>query len=244
MPITSAILLSILLVSLVSLVGVFLLSLHERFLKKAMPYLVSFSTGALLGNVFLHILPELALEGGGFEQSLFIVLIGFLFSFVLEKFIYWRHCHDMECASHVHPVGSLILVGDAAHNIIDGVLITTAYLVSIPLGMATTLAVLLHEIPQEFGDFAVLIHSGYSKTRALIFNFISALFAFIGAALVLVLARDVSGLEMLLLPLVAGNFLYIAGSDLIPELHRESHIQKSLWQLFWMIAGIGVMWGI
>lgn len=209
-----------------------------------MPYLVSFSTGALLGNVFLHILPELSTEAGLFEQLLIIVLVGFLLSFILEKFIYWRHCHSLECGEHVHPVGPLILVGDAAHNIIDGVLIATAYLVSFPLGVATTLAVLLHEIPQELGDFAVLIHSGFSKRKALLFNFLSALTAFIGAALVLMLARDVTGLEMLLLPLVAGNFLYIAGSDLIPELHRESHLQKSLLQLVWMIAGIGVMWWI
>ncbi len=230
---------SILVVSLTSLIGVCVLALHTAALKKIMLYLVSFSTGALLGNVFLHLLPEMVHMTG--EEGFLLVLVGLLLSFIIEKFIHWRHCHSLECDGHVHPVGPLVIIGDAAHNIIDGILIATAYLVSIPLGVATTTAVFLHEVPQEFGDFAVLIHSGMSKSKALLFNFFSALTAFIGAALVIVLTDAVEGIEHILVPLAAGNFLYIAGSDLIPELHKESRASKALLQLVCMVAGIGLM---
>jgi len=228
-------------VSLISLVGVFMLSLHDRLLKRVLLYLVSFSTGALLGNVFLHLLPEMIENGGDLSRSLSLVLVGIVLSFILEKFIHWRHCHSLDCEGHVHPVGHLVLIGDAVHNILDGILIATAYLVSIPLGIATTTAVLLHEIPQEFGDFAILIHSGITKQRALMMNFLSALTAFFGAALVIGLSGRVSGIESLLLPLAAGNFLYIAGSDLIPELHKETRLVNAGLQLVCMLGGIAVM---
>jgi zinc and cadmium transporter len=233
------IVLSVLAVSAASLAGALFLSLQDALLKRLLLSLVSFSTGALLGNVFLHLLPEI-LEHN--EDSLWLVLAGILLSFIVEKFIHWRHCHSLECEEHVHPVGPLILIGDATHNVVDGVLIATSYLVSVPLGIATTTAVLLHEIPQELGDFAVLIHSGYTKGRALFFNFLSALTAFVGAGLVLVLAERVHGLEEILLPLAAGNFLYIAGADLIPELHKETRASKALLQLVWILVGIGLMY--
>jgi len=235
---------SVLLVSLVSLAGVFLLSLSDKLIKRILLYLVSFSTGALLGNVFLHLLPEIVQSSMNLDKSLLIVLLGILFSFTIEKFIYWRHCHSLDCDNHIHPVGPLVLIGDAAHNVVDGILIATSYLISIPLGVATTLAVLLHEIPQEFGDFAVLLHSGMKKGRALFFNFLSALTAFLGAFAVLALSSSVEGIEGILLPLAAGNFLYIAGADLIPELHKETKLKNALLQLLWMIAGIGLMYGL
>jgi len=200
--------------------------------------LVSFSTGALLGNVFLHLIPEFVEER---PENLIWVLVGILASFIIEKFIHWRHCHDLECATHIHPVGPLVIIGDAVHNVLDGILIATAYLVSIPVGISTTIAVLLHEIPQELGDFAVLIHSGMSKGKALLFNFFSALTAFFGVLLVLVLAQSIANIEMILLPLAAGNFLYIAGSDLIPELHKDTRLKGAAIQLSMMIVGIGII---
>jgi zinc and cadmium transporter len=232
---------SVFIVSLVSLAGVFILSLKTDLLKKMLMYLVSFSTGALLGNVFLHLIPEVIKEN---QQNLIWVLGGILLSFVIEKFIHWRHCHDLECATHVHPVGPLVIMGDAVHNILDGILIATAYLVSIPVGISTTIAVLLHEIPQELGDFAILIHSGMSKRKALLFNFFSALTAFIGVGIVIGLAQSIANIEMILLPLAAGNFLYIAGSDLIPELHKDTRIKGAAIQLTMMIVGIGLMYGL
>jgi zinc and cadmium transporter len=234
-------LLSVFIVSLVSLVGVFFLSFKTELLKKMLMYLVSFSTGALLGNVFLHLIPEVIQEN---QENLIWVLGGILFSFVIEKFIHWRHCHDLECTTHVHPVGPLVIIGDAVHNILDGILIATAYLVSIPVGISTTIAVLLHEIPQELGDFAILIHSGMSKGKALLFNFFSALTAFIGVGIVIGLSQSIANIEMILLPLAAGNFLYIAGSDLIPELHKDTRLKGAAIQLTMMIVGIGLMYGL
>lgn len=235
---------SVLAVSLVSFVGVFTLSLRERLLQRILLLLVSFSTGALLGNVFLHLLPEIAEHTEEFSSALSVVLLGILLSFVIEKFIHWRHCHMLGCEPHVHPTGHLVLIGDAAHNILDGILIATAYLVSFHIGIATTVAVILHEIPQELGDFAVLLHSGHTKRWALLANFLSALSAFVGAALVLLLSTSAEGIERFLLPLAAGNFLYIAGSDLIPELHKETRASGALLQLLMMLAGIAVMHGL
>ena len=231
-------LLSVFLISLTSLIGVFFLSFKTALLKKMLMVLVSFSTGALLGNVFLHLIPEFVAER---PENLIWVLVGILASFIIEKFIHWRHCHDLECATHIHPVGPLVIIGDAVHNVLDGILIATAYLVSIPVGISTTIAVLLHEIPQELGDFAVLIHSGMSKGKALLFNFFSALTAFFGVLLVLVLAQSIANIEMILLPLAAGNFLYIAGSDLIPELHKDTRLKGAAIQLSMMIVGIGII---
>lgn len=241
-PTTLPILISVLAVSAVSLIGVVLLSLTQKFLKKIMLLLVSFSTGAILGNVFLHMLPEIAEHSEHAEEGFMLALVGMLLSFIIERFIHWRHCHNIECKGHVHPVGPLVILGDAAHNIIDGVLIATAYLVDMQLGIATTLAVLLHEIPQEIGDFAVLLHSGMSKGRAIALNFASALTAVVGAGAVIVLSVQAGGVEEILLPLAAGNFLYIAGSDLIPELHKETRVSRSILQLVCILAGVGLLY--
>ena len=234
---------SVLAVSLMSLTGVFLLSLHQVFLRKALLTLVSFAVGALFANVFLHILPETVETSDDIHTAFGLVLLGIVFSFAVEKFIHWHHCHTLEC-EHTHPVGIMMLVGDGVHNFMDGMLIATTYLVDIQLGIATTIAVIIHEIPQEIGDFAVLLHSGFSRGRALFWNFASALTAFLGAALVLGLQMSIHGIEEVLLPIVAGNFLYIAGSDLIPELHKESKSRSALLQLLAMIAGIALMYSL
>jgi zinc and cadmium transporter len=172
-----------------------------------------------------------------------LVLLGILLSFIIEKFVHWHHCHNLGC-KHIQPVGTMMIIGDGVHNMIDGVLIATAYLVDIQLGIATTIAVMLHEIPQEIGDFAVLIHSGFSNKRALIWNFISALTAFLGAFFVLLLQQYSAGIETIFLPLVAGNFLYIAGSDLIPSLHKNFTTKSALLQLLCMLVGIGLIYSV
>ncbi|PIR52232.1 ZIP family metal transporter, partial [Candidatus Peregrinibacteria bacterium CG10_big_fil_rev_8_21_14_0_10_49_16] len=153
MPTITAIFLSVLVVSFVSLAGVFLLSLHKSFLQKILLYLVSFATGAIFANVFLHILPEMIEESIDVQGSFMLVLVGIILSFVIEKFIHWHHCHNLECA-HAEPVGTMMLIGDGVHNMTDGILIATTYLVDMELGVATTIAVILHELPQEIGDFA------------------------------------------------------------------------------------------
>ena len=231
---------SVALVGLISLIGVFTLSLNEERLRKMLLFLVSFAVGALFGDVFIHLLPE-AFEvlGANLRTSLFVIL-GFLLFFVLEKIILWRH-HYGSLEKHLHPVVTMNLIGDATHNLIDGMLIGASYRVSVPIGLTTTLAIILHEIPQEIGDFGILIHGGLSVKRALGFNLLSALTAIIGAVISLIIGHHAEGYALSLLPITAGGFIYIAGPDLIPELRHEVGIATSLGQLFSILLGIGVM---
>ena len=232
---------SVAVVSLVSLVGIVTLAVNERRLQGALIFLVSFAVGALFGDAFLHILPE-AFEHAhpGVAPSL-LVLLGIFIFFVLEKFIYWRHCHAGVCDFHEKPVVWLNLVGDGVHNFIDGVLLAASYGVSFSIGIATTLAVVFHEIPQEIGDFGILIHGGFSRRRALGYNFLCSLSAFAGAVALLLMGPSVQGLSHLVTPVAAGGFIYIAGSDLIPELHREPSVSRSLLQFGAIGLGVGIM---
>lgn len=233
-------LLSVLGISVISLVGIVLFSLRANKLKRFLLYLVSFSAGALFGDVFLHLLPE-AVEDAGFTLQISLyVLGGVVFSFIVEKIIHWRHCHAVD-GGHAHPFAVMNLYGDAVHNFIDGILIAGSYLVSIPVGIATTLAVLFHEIPQEIGDYGVLLHGGFSRGKALLFNFLIALTAVGGVILTLLLNSFFGGLAAILVPFAAGTFLYIAGSDLIPELHKDIGVRKALLQLIAFVAGMAVM---
>lgn len=232
---------SVIIVSLISLIGVATLALNIKKLKKILLILVSFSAGALLGDAFIHILPEAIEEFGfGVEISLFIIL-GILIFFIIEKFIHWRHCHELVSKNHPHPFAIMNLLGDGLHNFIDGLVIGSSYLVNIPTGIATTIAVILHEIPQEIGDFGVLIHGGFSTSKALFFNFLSALTAIIGTIISLYIGSNFENYNMFLLPLTVGGFIYIAASDLIPELHKENNIEKSIMQIFGIILGIMIM---
>lgn len=233
-------LISVVLVSLLSFVGVLFLAIKKEKLQKILLFLVSFAAGGLLGGAFLHLLPEAAEEGFNLGIAL-AVLVGLLAFFVLEKFISWRHCHIPTSEEHPHPLAFMNLVGDSFHNLTDGVVIAASFLTNLSLGMATTIAVIFHEIPQEIGDFGVLIHGGFSKKKALFFNFVSALAAIIGAILTLFLGGKFISLVHLLVPFTAGGFIYIAGSDLIPELHKETNLAKSLVQMLGLILGIGVM---
>ncbi|MBS3159468.1 ZIP family metal transporter [Candidatus Woesearchaeota archaeon] len=229
---------SVFLVSLISLIGVFTISLNKSFVKKILFFFIAFSTGALLGNAFIHLIPKAINNGDVLTSSLF-VLLGIIFFFILEKIICWRHCHLETSKDHPHPVGFMNLIGDIFHNFFDGLMIAGSFLVSIPLGFSTTLAVILHEIPQEIGDFSILIFAGFSKLKALFYNFVASLFAFLGVILVIVL--DLKTLGYYLLPITAGGFIYIASSDLIPELNKEDNLNKIFIQLFGIIFGILIM---
>jgi zinc and cadmium transporter len=234
-------LISVILVSLLSFAGVLFLAFKKEELSKILLFLVSFAAGGLLGDAFLHLLPE-AVEETGFNIEISLaVLLGVLVFFALEKFISWRHCHIPTSKEHPHPVVWMNLVGDGLHNFTDGMIIAASFLVNIPLGIATSLAVILHEIPQEIGDFGVLIHGGFSRNKALVFNFASGLMAIGGAILILFLGTRFIQPVRLLIPFTAGSFIYIAGSDLIPELHKETSLKKSAFQLLGLILGIGVM---
>ncbi|MEK6958054.1 MAG: ZIP family metal transporter [archaeon] len=232
---------SVVIVSLISLIGLFTISVKTETLKNYLHYLISFSAGALLGDVFIHLLPEaVAKYGFGIEISL-IVLGGIVFSFIVEKFVRWRHCHMPVDGHHTHPLAFMNLIGDAFHNFIDGLIIGASYMVALPVGIATTLAVIFHEIPQEIGDFGVLIHSGLSRARALTLNFASALASVLGAIIALLLGAMSESIVFFMVPFAAGAFIYIAGSDLIPELHHEDDGKKSFFELVAFILGVAIM---
>jgi zinc and cadmium transporter len=241
MNIWSASLISVFLISLLSFVGLLFLAFKKEMLQKLLLFLVSFATGGLLGGAFLHLLPEAVAQlGVGWNFSL-MTLAGILAFFILEKFIFWRHCHVPTSKTHPHPVVFMNLIGDGFHNLLDGVMIAASFMIDFSLGIATTLAVLVHEIPQEIGDFSVLLYGGFSKLKALFFNFASGLVAVFGAILTLALGVRFTNLVPLLIPFTAGGFIYIASSDLIPELKKETQISKSLLQLLGLLLGIGLM---
>lgn len=232
---------SVFIVSIISLVGILTFALNEQKVKKALLFLVSFSAGSLFGGALLHLMPEAADKLDIATEIPLFVLLGIILFFVLEKFIHWRHCHIPTSKHHPHPVGMMNLVGDGMHNLMDGMVIAASYIASIPLGIATTFAVIVHEIPQEIGDFGVLLHAGYTRLKAVFFNFLSALIAVAGALIVLFLGSSAEHLMAYVLPVTAGGFIYIAGSDLIPELKKENTMSQSIWQLFGICLGIFMM---
>lgn len=233
---------SVLIISLISLIGIFTLSIKTHKLKKILIYLVAFSAGALLGDAFIHLLPELIEETGEFTLKLSLgILSGVIIFFILEKLIHWQHCHHPTTDDHAHPFAIMNLVGDALHNFIDGLIIGVSYLVNIPAGIATTIAVGLHEIPQEIGDFGVLVHGGFSKTKALLMNLLTASTAILGAVVALLSSVYIPNLETFLIPVAIGGFIYIAASDLIPELHKEFTVKSSWLQLLAFVLGIVAM---
>jgi len=240
-------LITILLISLISFIGVITLVFKRKLLEKLVMVLVSFAAGALLGGAFLHLLPEAAEAGG---PIFLMVLLGIILFFIIEIYLYWYHCHAGHIHKHKHrnhkciikPMGYLNIIGDGVHNFIDGMIIATAFIVNIELGIITAIAVIFHEIPQELGDFGVLIHSGFSRTKALLFNFLSALTAVLGVIITYAFASSIQGLTVYLIPFAAGGFIYIAMTDLMAELKEEGNLKKTTLQLFIFLLGIAVMW--
>lgn len=244
MPLTFiAATIAVLAISFVSFVGIIFLIFGKKNIEKNLFFLVSFATGGLLGDCFLHLLPE-SVEKQGFSLSVSLaVLIGIIFFFILEKYISWRHCHVPTSENHPHPVVFMNLIGDSVHNFVDGALIAASFLASFPLGISTSLAIMFHEIPQEVGEFGILLHGGFSVKKALFFNFLSGIVALGGALVVLLVGINFKLFLENLIPFTAGGFIYIAGSDLIPELHKEMELKKSLLQLTGILIGVGVMFG-
>jgi zinc and cadmium transporter len=235
-------LLSVSVVSLLSLVGAGSLLLKRELSKKQVLYLVSFSVGGLLGGAFFHLIPEAIEINGEVLRVSTWLLAGIFTSYILEMVLKWRHCHIPTSDEHPHSFAYINLVGDGMHNMIDGIIIGGAYLTSTSLGVATTIAVCLHEIPQEIGDFGVLIYAGMTRRRALLLNLLSASTAVLGVVIALTLSAYVDNLVALLLPFAAGNFIYIAGSDLVPELQDEKQLSSSLVQLVLMVLGVSLLY--
>ncbi len=228
---------SVTLISLVSLVGIFFLGIKTNKLRKILIYLVSFSAGALFADAFLHLIPE-ASERVSSVLAPSIVLGGILLFFFLEKVVLWNHCHMFITKNHVHSFAFMNLIGDALHNFLDGLIIVASFIVSIPVGIATSLAVLFHEIPQEIGDFGILVHGGMKQRNAILANFFIALTALVGAVVGFLLFSYMESFESIMLLIAAGGFIYIAGSDLIPELHKQNSIKTSILQIVFFILGV------
>lgn len=232
---------SVLAVSAISLVGIFTLVLPRDNLNKIIIFLISLSAGTLLGDSFLHLIPG-AVEKNNVTATWLWVLAGILIFFIMEKVIHWRHCHLPTSSSHPHPVGMMNLVGDGLHNFLDGLAIAGSFMIDYRIGLATTIAVVSHEIPQELGDFAVLIYAGYSKYRALLYNFMSAAAAIMGAIFALAVGARSENFSNFIIPFTAGGFIYIAASDLFPELKKEcADLRQSFFQLISIVMGIGLM---
>jgi len=244
---------SVIIVSLISLVGIIALSLRESFLNKCIFLLVSLAVGALFGDALIHLIPEAFEKMENTALVSFFILSGILIFLVLEKFLRWHHGHGHDCENdnihecppkekdRIEPVGFLVLISDGLHNLIDGVIIGASYLISIEVGVATTVAIILHEIPQEISDFGLLIHAGFTKARALLVNFISALLSIVGVGIAFVIGGASETFIPAVLAFAAGGFLYIAGSDLVPELHKTENIKQSLQQLVAILIGIALM---
>ncbi|MCW3991091.1 MAG: ZIP family metal transporter [Candidatus Bathyarchaeota archaeon] len=235
---------SVAVVSAISLAGILIFMLGRELRRSLLLYLVSFSVGGLFGGAFFHLIPEAA-EASGFTPLVAsFILLGVLASFIVEQFLKWRHCHVLTSEGHPHSFAYMNLLGDAVHNMIDGMVIGVSYLVSTPMGLATTLAVCLHELPQEIGDFGVLLYAGFERRTALLFNLLTALTAFVGVVIALALSVYVDDLTLFLVPFTAGNFIYIAGSDLIPELHAEETLSSTLIQLVAMVLGMSLLFSL
>ena len=226
-------------VSLISFVGVVCLALKENILDKILLILIGLSAGALMGGAFLHLLPEAAEKSTGLDVYLF-VLIGFILFFLIEKVLHWRHCHKGEC--NVHTFQYMNLVGDSIHNFIDGLILAASFVVSIPLGITTTIAITTHEFPQEIGDFGVLLYGGFSKKKAITLNFVVALTTVLGGIVGYFVSSLIDNIVLFILPFAAGGFIYIAATDLVPEIRKELDMKKYMMTLFVFICGILIMW--
>lgn len=239
MPVLAYIVIANFLISSGSLIGVFSLVLRKEKLQKILLILLGLSAGTQMGGAFLHLIPEAA-EKLPLSDIFLIVLISFVIFYFIEKVFHWRHCHEKECK--VHSFGYINLVGDSIHNFIDGLIIAATFLIDLRLGITTSIAIVFHEIPQEIGDFGVLLYSGFKRSRALLFNFLVALTAIMGGIIGYFLSFYVENFTTYLLPFAAGGFLYISTSDLIPEIRKEENVKKSLISFSFFILGILIMY--
>jgi len=236
-------LVSTLLVSLISITGIFFLTLRAGQLQRLVFILVSLAVGALMGNVFFHLIPESfeTIESHGLIAVL--ILAGILAFFILEKFLNWHHGHDVEhLENHPRSYGYVSLMADGLHNFTDGILIAAGWMAGPEIGMATTLTVILHEIPQEISDFGILIHAGFTARKALWLNFYAALAAVLGTVVTLLAGSAIENLSQYVLPVAAGGFIYLAGTDLMPELNKDHSRRNALIQLVMILAGLLLMY--
>jgi zinc and cadmium transporter len=240
---------SVIIVSLISVVGALPFILKKNVSQGILVFLLSVSVGVLLSTVFLDFLPEVFeaghADGGHSLSAPLYILFGFIVMFVIEKFVHWHHskkCENGDCGhSHAYSVAPLNLIGDGIHNFIDGLVIAGAYTVSITVGIAATISIIFHEIPQEIADFGVLLYSGMQKKRAIIFNLLSGLTALVGTIIGLFLIHSIEGFNQIVIPFAAGNFIYIAASNLVPQLHRKCSVWEDVMHVSAIILGVAIV---
>jgi len=249
------VILTTLCVALLSMVGILLMKTFSKKFERMIITLVALSAGAMLGNAMFHLFPEALEEGTGAGMSILGVLAiataAFVLSFLFEQVFRWHHCHSsahhgeehpaFHCHVDVLPTAHLILWSDAIHNFVDGLIIGASFLVSPVLGFTTAAAVALHEVPQEVGDFAVLVHSGFNKKRAILLNFLSASTVIAGGVIGYLLSNTIGQVIPFLLPFAAGSFLYIAASDLLPELKHDEDVRETALHFFVFLLGLLLM---
>jgi zinc and cadmium transporter len=248
MTILSWILVTTIAGGLLSILAAAALALNAK--ASQIPMLISYAVGALLGAVFIEIIPHAFGMAESLERMAMTILFGILGFFVLEKLVLWRHCHEEECEAHVHGVpahdhgrsGTMIVIGDTFHNFIDGVLIAAAFMTSVELGIVTSLAIIAHEIPQEVGDFLILLHSGFSKKTAMLLNLASSAAMVVGGVLAYFALQSVQEWIPTLLGLAASSMLYVAVADLIPGLHKRPELKATAQQVILIGCGIATIW--
>lgn len=239
-------------ISLLGIGGGVLLIYREKWAKLISKYLITFAIGALFGVAFLDLLPEAIAEVQAVENVLIYSLIGIMIFYLLEKTLLWYHHHSVEHIWHgkhpaeekAHSVGYLITFGDTLHNFIDGLVISAGFLADVRLGITTALAVLFHELPQEIGEFAVLLHAKFSRAKIILYSLAAQMTAVVGVLIGFFYLPLFENLEAILIAIAAGGFIYIAATDLLPETHRERSLNKSLMQVILLILGVLVIWYI
>lgn len=231
---------SIIVASLFAGLGAGLLFLKEEHLNRILVYLVALSAGAIFGGVFIHLIPRYVKQSGFTSLTGLVVVLGIAGSYMLEKALHW-HCHHSD--HEIEPFSYMLMVGDGIHNLLDGMVIAASYLVSVSAGVAATIAVILHKVPKEVGDFGVLVHGGMSKEKALGFNIGISLVGLIGAAIIFLISSQLNSATRFLIPLAVGNFVYIAGSDLLPEIKERNESNTTL-QVLVFLLGISMMYSI
>ncbi len=227
-------------VSLISLIGIITIILKTKILDKILVLFIGFSAGGLIGAAFLHILPEALEQSANNNGIFFYVIVGFVVFFILERYFHWCHCHEESC--YIHAFTYLNLIGDGIHNFTDGLIIGASFATSTHFGIVTTLVIIFHEIPQEIGDFGVLIYGGFKRAKALFYNFISALACILGTALGYPLSEKVKDFSVYLLPIIAGGFIYIAACDLIPEIHKQKSAKRVTLSVTVFLLGISFIY--
>jgi len=233
-----------LLVSLVSFSGLFVIWLPQQRLHAVVPNLVALAVGVLLGDAFIHLIPDAVARQGSVSDVCLTVLVGIFVFFILEKLVRWRHDHNVDTqpsSSEILPLAKMNLIGDAIHNFVDGILIAGSFLVDPALGFTTTIAIVAHEIPQELGDVGALLRGGFRPRQAILFNFYCSLTVILGVVFTLLLSQIAQASLILLLPIAAGGFIYIAASDLIPVLHERSSLAHLGSQSLAFALGVGFM---